>query len=189
MRLLIMGPQGVGKGTQAARLSEHYGIPHISTGDIFRYNLKNNTPLGQEAGQYINKGQLVPDEVTDRIVEDRLEMDDAQGGWILDGYPRNAEQVEALDHMLEQFGQKLDAAIALDADHEVLMERMKKRAALEGREDDTPETIAKRLDVYAKQTEPLLATYEQRGLLVRVNGVGEIASITEAIVAALDSRA
>ena len=116
-------------------------------------------------------------------------MDDAQGGWILDGYPRNAEQVEALDRMLEQFGQKLDAAIALDADHEVLMERMKKRAALEGREDDTPETIAKRLDVYAKQTEPLLATYEQRGLLVRVNGVGEIASITEAIVAALDSRA
>ena len=127
MRLLIMGPQGVGKGTQAALLSEHYGIPAISTGDIFRYNIKNKTELGVEALKYIDKGELVPDELTNKIVKDRLAMDDAKNGWILDGYPRNASQVEALDAILGELDTPLDAVVALDADHDVLMERMKKR--------------------------------------------------------------
>ena len=174
MRLLIMGPQGVGKGTQAALLSEHYGIPAISTGDIFRYNIKNKTELGVEALKYIDKGELVPDELTNKIVKDRLAMDDAKNGWILDGYPRNASQVEALD-----------AVVALDAEQDVLMERMKKRAEIEGRSDDTPEAIAKRLDVYAKETAPLLATYEERGLLKTFNGVGSVEEIQSTIVAEL----
>ena len=124
MRLLIMGPQGVGKGTQAALLSEHYGIPAISTGDIFRYNIKNKTELGVEALKYIDKGELVPDELTNKIVKDRLAMDDAKNGWILDGYPRNASQVEALDAILGELDTPLDAVVALDADHDVLMERI-----------------------------------------------------------------
>ena len=185
MRLLIMGPQGVGKGTQAALLSEHYGIPAISTGDIFRYNIKNKTELGVEALKYIDKGELVPDELTNKIVKDRLAMDDAKNGWILDGYPRNASQVEALDAILADLNTPLDAVVALDADHDVLMERMKKRAEIEGRSDDTPEAIAKRLDVYAKETAPLLATYEERGLLKTFNGVGSVKEIQATIVAEL----
>ena len=161
MRLLIMGPQGVGKGTQAALLSEHYGIPAISTGDIFRYNIKN------------------------KIVKDRLAMDDAKNGWILDGYPRNASQVEALDAILGELDTPLDAVVALDADHDVLMERMKKRAEIEGRSDDTPEAIAKRLDVYAKETAPLLDIYQKRGLLKTFNGVGAVDEIQATIVAEL----
>lgn len=186
MRLLIMGPQGVGKGTQAAKLAEHFGIPAISTGDIFRYNLKNQTELGKQAQAFIDKGELVPDELTNSIVKDRLAMDDAQGGWILDGYPRNASQVEALDKMLEELGTPLDAVVALDADHDVLMQRMMKRAEIEGRADDTPEVIAKRLDVYAKETAPLLDIYEGRGNLVKINGVGDIDEIQANIVSALE---
>ena len=185
MRLLIMGPQGAGKGTQAALLSEHYGIPAISTGDIFRYNIKNKTELGVEALTYINKGELVPDELTNKIVKDRLAMDDAKNGWILDGYPRNASQVEALDAILADLGTPLDAVVALDADHDVLRERMKKRAEIEGRSDDTPEAIAKRLDVYAKETAPLLSTYGERGLLKTFNGVGSVEDIQATIVAEL----
>ena len=169
MRLLIMGPQGVGKGTQAALLSEHYGIPAISTGDIFRYNIKNKTELGVEALKYIDKGELVPDELTNKIVKDRLA----------------ASQVEALDAILAELNTPLDAVVALDADHDVLMERMKKRAEIEGRSDDTPEAIAKRLDVYAKETAPLLATYEERGLLKTFNGVGSVEEIQSTIVAEL----
>lgn len=185
MRLLIMGPQGVGKGTQAALLSKHYGIPAISTGDIFRYNLKNQTPLGKEAQAYIDKGELVPDELTNKIVKDRLAMDDTANGWILDGYPRNASQVEALDVMLKELGTPLDAVVALIAEHDVLMERMMKRAQLEGRSDDNPETIAKRLDVYAKETAPLLDTYRTRGLLHEFDGSGDIDQIQTTIVSEL----
>ncbi|WP_101614667.1 adenylate kinase [Bifidobacterium margollesii] len=187
MRLLIMGPQGVGKGTQAAKLAEHFGIPTISTGDIFRFNIKNKTELGLEALKYIDKGELVPDELTNKIVEDRLAKDDVKNGWILDGYPRNASQVVALDAMLERLGTPLDAVVALDADHDVLMERMKKRAEIEGRSDDTPEAIAKRLETYAKETAPLLDTYKQRGLLREIDGVGEIDAIQANIVKALEA--
>lgn len=186
MRLLIMGPQGVGKGTQAALLAEHYNIPAVSTGDIFRYNLKNQTELGRQAQLYIDKGELVPDEVTNSIIKDRLAQDDASHGWILDGYPRNAAQVEALDSILSELGITLDRVIALNADHDVLMERMLKRAEIEGRADDTPEVIAKRLDIYARETEPLLDIYRQRGLLLMVDGVCEISGISRDIITELD---
>ena len=169
MRLLIMGPQGVGKGTQAALLSEHYGIPAISTGDIFRYNLKNQTELGKEAQAYMDRGELVPDELTNKIVKDRLAMDDAKNGWILDGYPRNAAQVQALDEMLADLGTPLDNAVALEAARDVLLERMAKRATEQGRSDDTPEAIAKRLETYERETAPLLDIYENRGMLVAVS--------------------
>lgn len=182
MRLLIMGPQGVGKGTQAALLSEHYGIPAISTGDIFRYNLKNQTELGKQAQAYMDRGELVPDDLTNMIVKDRLAMDDAKNGWILDGYPRNAAQVEALDQMLAELGTPLDHAVALDAAREVLLERMAKRAAEQGRSDDTPEAIAKRLETYERETAPLLDIYKNRGMLIVVDGVGEIAAINARII-------
>jgi adenylate kinase len=188
MRLLIMGPQGVGKGTQAERLCAHYSITHIATGDIFRANIKGGTQLGKQAQAYINKGQLVPDELTNKLVEDRLGQKDVEGGWILDGYPRNAGQVAALDEMLERLGTPLDAVVALEADRDVLLERMAKRAQIEGRSDDNPETIKARLAVYEKETKPLLDTYEKRGLLVRINGVGSIESITDDIIAHLDAR-
>ena len=187
-RLLIMGPQGVGKGTQAALLSKYYGIPAISTGDIFRYNLKNGTELGKQAKAYTDKGELVPDELTNKIVKDRLGMDDAAQGWILDGYPRSGSQVEALDKMLQELGTPLTAVVALDADHDVLMQRIAKRAREEGRADDTPEAIAKRLDIYAKETAPLLNTYKSRGLLVAVDGQGEVDQISKEIIARLDKR-
>ena len=186
MRLLIMGPQGVGKGTQAALLAEHYNIPAVSTGDIFRYNLKNQTELGRQAQLYIDKGELVPDEVTNSIIKDRLAQDDASHGWILDGYPRNAAQVEALDSILSELGITLNRVIALNADHDVLMGRMLKRAEIEGRADDTPEVIAKRLDIYARETAPLLDIYRQRGLLLTVDGVGEISGISRDIITELD---
>lgn len=186
MRLLIMGPQGVGKGTQAALLSEHYGIPAISTGDIFRYNLKNHTELGKKVQAYLDKGELVPDELTNTIVKDRLAQDDAKNGWILDGYPRNASQVQALDRMLEELDTPLDHVVALEAEREVLLERMKKRAVEQGRSDDTPEVIAKRLETYEKETAPLLDIYESRGQLVAVNGVGEIDVINNRICQALN---
>ncbi|MFT8356578.1 MAG: adenylate kinase [Bifidobacterium sp.] len=185
MRLLIMGPQGVGKGTQAALISKNLGIPAISTGDIFRYNLKNETPLGLEAKAYIDKGLLVPDELTNKIVKDRLAKDDASNGWILDGYPRNDSQVAALDSILEELGTPLDHAIALNAERSVLMDRMKKRAEIEGRADDTPEIIAKRLDVYEHETAPLIDIYRKRGVLVEIDSTGGIESISEHILDAL----
>lgn len=187
MRLLIMGPQGVGKGTQAALLATHYDIPAISTGDIFRFNIKNKTELGLQALAYTDKGELVPDELTNSIVKDRLAQDDTVNGWILDGYPRNAAQVEALDQMLEELGQELDAVVALEASRDVLLERIAKRAEEQGRSDDTPEAIAKRLETYEKETAPLLDIYKQRGLLVSVNGVGEIDEISQEIIAKLDA--
>lgn len=186
MRLLIMGPQGVGKGTQAALLSEHYGIPAISTGDIFRYNLKNHTELGKQVQGYLDKGELVPDELTNSIVKDRLAQDDAKSGWILDGYPRNASQVQALDRMLEELGTPLDHVVALEAERDVLLERMQKRAVEQGRSDDTPEVIAKRLETYEKETVPLLDIYDSRGQLVEVDGVGDIKEINNRIVESLN---
>ncbi|BAR06279.1 adenylate kinase [Scardovia inopinata] len=186
MRLLIMGPQGVGKGTQAALLAEHYQIPAISTGDIFRYNLKNQTDLGKKVQAFIDKGELVPDQLTNSIIKDRLAMEDAQQGWILDGYPRNAAQVEALDQMLAELETPLDKVLALQADRQVLMDRMTKRAEIEGRSDDTPDVIARRLDVYAKETKPLLDIYKDRGLLLEINGVGQIDQISKTVISQLD---
>lgn len=187
-RLLIMGPQGVGKGTQAALLSKHYGIPAISTGDIFRYNLREGTDLGRQAQAYTDRGELVPDELTNKIVQDRLGMKDVAQGWILDGYPRSSTQVTALDQMLKTLRTPLTAVVALDANHDTLMERIARRAKEEGRADDTPEAIAKRLDIYAKETAPLLDTYKSRGLLISVDGQGQVDQVLKQIIKQVDAR-
>ncbi|MFJ4106259.1 MULTISPECIES: adenylate kinase [Oerskovia] len=184
-RLIIMGPQGAGKGTQAARLAEHYGIPAISTGDIFRANIKGGTELGRLVQEYTAKGELVPDSVTNEMVRDRLAQDDVARGFILDGYPRNAAQVVELDEILADLGVRLDAVLELTADRDELLARLRKRAEIEGREDDTEEAIARRLDIYAEQTAPLTSAYAERGLLAQVDGIGEIDDVTTRLVEAL----
>ncbi len=185
-RLVIMGPQGAGKGTQAARVAEHYGIPAISTGDIFRANIKGETELGRTAQEYTARGELVPDCVTNDMVRARLAEPDVAAGFILDGYPRNAAQVEELDAMLAQFRWRLDAVIELTAERCELLDRLRKRAEIEGREDDTAEAIERRLDIYAEQTAPLTDAYRSRGLLAQVNGIGALDRITGDIVGAVD---
>jgi len=188
MRLLIMGPPGVGKGTQAVGIAAHYGIPAISTGDIFRANVKNRTPLGQEVSRIMAEGGYVPDEITNQIVADRLKESDAARGWLLDGYPRTAGQVTALDEVLDLSAQPIDAVISLVADTEVLVDRLLKRAELEGRADDNADTIRNRMAIYNEATDPLLATYRGRGLLVEVDGIGSIDEVAARITAALDAR-
>lgn len=185
-RLVIMGPQGAGKGTQAARLAEHLGVPAISTGDIFRANIKGGTELGVLAQSYTARGELVPDSVTNEMVRDRLGQPDATEGFILDGYPRNAAQVDALDAILAELGMSLDAVVQLTADREELLTRIRRRAEIEGREDDTEEAIARRLDIYEEQTAPLTSAYATRGLLVQVDGIGEIEEVGARLVAALE---
>lgn len=187
-RLVIMGPQGAGKGTQAARLAEVFGIPTISTGDIFRANIKDGTELGKRAQEYSSKGELVPDEVTNAMVRDRLGQSDVTGGFILDGYPRNAAQVVELDSILADLGWDLDGVIELTADRGELLARLAKRAEVEGRDDDTEAAIARRLDIYAEQTAPLTSAYAERSLLVRVDGIGEISEVTDRIVQALAAQ-
>lgn len=188
MRLLIMGPPGVGKGTQAVGIAAHYGIPAISTGDIFRSNVKAQTPLGLEVSRIMAEGGYVPDEVTNAIVADRLTQPDAAAGWLLDGYPRTSGQVTALDQELARTGQAIDAVISLVADTDVLVDRLLKRAELEGRADDNAETIRNRMEIYTEATDPLLATYRDRGQLVEVDGIGGIDEVADRITAALDAR-
>jgi adenylate kinase len=188
MRLLIMGAPGAGKGTQAKGIAAHYGIPAISTGDIFRANVKNQTPLGVQVAKIMEAGQYVPDEITDQIVANRLAEDDAQAGFLLDGYPRTIGQVKSLDEALVKLGQQLDAVVSLDVDQEVLIGRLLKRAEIEGRADDNEETIRNRMAVYTAETEPLLATYRERGLVVDVDGLGDIDTVGARITAALDAR-
>lgn len=188
-RLVIMGPQGAGKGTQAARLADRLGVPAISTGDIFRANIKGGTELGVLAQSYTSRGELVPDSVTNDMVRDRLAQPDAADGFILDGYPRNAAQVTELDAILDGLGTGLDAVVELTADRDELLARLRRRAELEGRADDTEDTIARRLDIYAEQTAPLAQAYEARDLLVRVDGIGQIDEVTARLVAALDGAA
>ena len=185
MRAILLGPPGAGKGTQAARLAERYGIPAISTGDIFRANVKGGTELGKQAQEYMNAGQLVPDSVTNAMVRDRLSQPDAAAGFLLDGYPRNPDQAVELDAVLADLGAHLDAAIELTADFDEVTKRLLKRAEIEGRADDTEEVIRTRLDVYATSTAPLTAFYAGRGLLVQVDGLGEIDEVTDRLVAAL----
>jgi len=183
-----MGPQGAGKGTQAARLAERLGVPAISTGDIFRANIKGGTELGVLAKSYTAQGELVPDSVTNDMVRDRLAQPDAAEGFILDGYPRNAAQVAELDSILSDAGVALDGVIELVADRDELLARLRKRAQVEGREDDTEDAIARRLDIYAEETAPLTGAYAERGVLVRVDGIGDIDAVSERLVAALDGR-
>lgn len=188
MRLVLLGPPGAGKGTQAVHLAERLGVPAISTGDIFRANIKGQTELGRLAQSYTSAGRLVPDEVTNDMVRDRLAADDVGPGFLLDGYPRNAAQVEALDGMLSDAGQALDAVVLITADTEELIARLLKRAEIEGREDDTEDVIRHRQDVYAEETAPLIDIYQARGLLVQVDGMGEVDEVTDRLFAALDGR-
>lgn len=185
LRLVIMGPQGSGKGTQAALLARRLDIPTISTGDIFRSHMAAGDDLGQLARSYTSRGELVPDEVTNAMVRRRLAEPDVAEGFILDGYPRNAAQVAELDVILEDLGTRLDGVVELTADRAELLARMARRAELEGREDDTAEAIARRLDIYAEQTAPLTAAYAERGLLVSIDGTGEVEEISERIAGAL----
>lgn len=185
-RLLIIGPPGAGKGTQATRIAETYAVPAISTGDIFRANIKGGTELGQRVQAIIEAGELVPDSLTNEIVSDRLHQADAAAGFLLDGYPRNVEQVHALDGMLE--GDSLDAVVLLEADTDAVVARLLKRAEIEGRADDTEEVIRHRQTVYAEQTAPLVELFTERGILVAVDGLGTIEEVADRITAALSAK-
>jgi adenylate kinase len=207
MRLVLVGPPGAGKGTQAQFLAAHYSIPHISTGDIFRANLKENTVLGQEAKGYMDAGQLVPDSVTNAMVKDRLTWDDVANGFLLDGYPRNVAQAEYLRAVLAEKRAPLDAVLELSIPNELIIGRLSSRrtcracgapsgpdatscSACEGadlyqREDDRAEVIAKRLDVYEEQTAPIIHFYRTEGLLITIDADGEISEITERATSAL----
>ena len=185
-RLLIVGPPGAGKGTQASKIAERYSVPAISTGDIFRANIQGGTELGRQVQEIIKAGELVPDSLTNEIVRDRLHQADAAGGFLLDGYPRNVEQVHALDGMLE--GDSLDAVVLLEADTDEVVARLLKRAEIEGREDDTEEVIRHRQDIYAAQTAPLIDLFTERGILVSVDGLGAIDEVADRIASALDAK-
>ena len=187
-RFLLIGPPGAGKGTQAARLAEAYGIPAISTGDIFRFNVKNETELGKLAKSFMDRGEYVPDSVTNDLVRDRLSHEDAQAGFLLDGYPRTADQVSELDSILDDQNRSLDAVIQLTADTDEIVRRLLNRAIEQGRADDTEEVIRRRLEVYEAETAPLTSVYAGRGLVVMVDGLGAIDEVTERIREALDAR-
>lgn len=213
MRLVLLGPPGVGKGTQASAIVEKYNIPHISTGDIFRTNIKEGTDLGKRAKEYMDKGLLVPDDLVVSIVKDRLTEKDCENGFLLDGFPRTIKQAEILEDELENMGISLDSVINIYADSEVLIERAVGRRIckvcgkayhikfnppeeegicdLDGgelfqREDDTRETVAKRIEVYKKQTEPLISFYEEKGILFNIDGTQEIEKVSKDIIEALE---
>ncbi|MEV7619903.1 adenylate kinase [Microbacterium sp. NPDC089321] len=187
-RLLIVGPQGSGKGTQGIRIAEALQIPVVSTGDMFRANIKEGTELGQKVTAILDAGDLVPDELTSEIVRDRLSQDDAQGGFLLDGYPRNTTQVHHLDAFLTEHGAALDAVILLDVPREESIARLSLRAVEQGRSDDTDEAIAHRLDIYEHETAPIISVFEERGIVDRIDGVGSLDEITERISGALAAR-
>lgn len=185
MRLLIMGPPGAGKGTQAKRIGDHYGIPAISTGDIFRAEVQAETPLGLKVKQILDTGGYVGDDITNEIVAHRLQQPDTGGGFLLDGYPRTLPQVSALDEVLTAQGRTLDAVLALEADIEEVVSRLSRRAEIEGRSDDSEAAIRIRQQKYVDETAPLLQGYAERGLLVTVNGLGSVDEVSERIFDAL----
>ncbi|HEY8363209.1 MAG TPA: adenylate kinase [Tissierellaceae bacterium] len=213
MRLVLLGPPGVGKGTQAAAIVKRYNIPHISTGDIFRANIKEGTELGKKAKEYMDKGLLVPDEIVVSIVKDRLSKDDCKNGFLLDGFPRTIEQAEALDEELKNMGIKLDKVVNIYADKEILIERATGRrickkcgatyhikfnppkvenicdidgGELFQRDDDNEKTVATRIEVYQKQTEPLIEYYTKKGIILNVDGTKPIDEVFETIVKGLE---
>jgi len=187
-RLLIVGPPGSGKGTQASRISEHLGIPTISTGDIFRKNIAEQTELGRQVKAIVDSGDYVPDELTNALVKDRLEEADADGGFLLDGYPRTPDQVAYLDGLLAAHGHVLDAVLQLVADPEEIVRRLRQRSAEQGRADDSEEAIRHRQDVYLRETQPLLEIFRERELLVAVDGLGTVDEVWERLLGALTAR-
>ncbi|HJV12926.1 MAG TPA: adenylate kinase [Propionibacteriaceae bacterium] len=188
MQLVIMGPPGAGKGTQAKLIAEHYGIPAISTGDMFRAMKTADTPLARQVRAIMESGGYVSDEITNAIVADRLGMSDCDPGFLLDGYPRTLQQVQTLDDFLAETSRPINAVISLLADTDEVVARLLRRAEIEGRSDDNQETIRVRLQVYAEQTAPLLEVYRSRGSLVEVDGLGEVGEVSERIFAALDAH-
>jgi adenylate kinase len=187
MRLIIMGPPGAGKGTQAKFIAEHFGIPAVSTGDIFRANVSQGTELGIEAKRYMDAGEYVPDEVTNKMVRNRIDEPDAEPGFLLDGYPRTLAQVHELDGMIKFTGHELDVVVVLTVDPEELVQRLLARAQVEGRADDTEDVIRRRQEIYAEQTEPLIDVYRDRGILLEVDGTGEVDEVTTRVEDALAS--
>ena len=212
MRVVLVGPPGAGKGTQAEFISSHFGVPKISTGDIFRYNVREQTPLGKEAQGYMDKGDLVPDELTIAMVRDRLDEEDALDGFLLDGFPRTTPQAEALDELLVELATPIDVALELVVDDDEVVRRLSGRRTcrrcnhiwhvdfdppkvdgicdscdgeLYQRDDDRPETVRRRLDVYAEQTAPILDYYADRRMLVGIDATGPVESVTERAVSAL----
>jgi adenylate kinase len=188
MRLLIMGPPGAGKGTQASRIAAHYAIPAISTGDIFRAMKTADTPLAQQVRDIMAAGGYVSDDITNAIVAERLEQVDCHAGFLLDGYPRTLSQVETLDAFLAGRQEQLDAVISLLADEDEVVERLLKRAQTDGRADDNEETVRVRQRVYAEQTAPLLDLFRARQLLIEVDGLGPVPEVSERLFAALDQH-
>lgn len=187
-RMVLLGPPGAGKGTQAARIAERLNIPAISTGDIFRANVAGATELGTQAKAYMDKGEYVPDSITNAMVADRIAQADCENGFLLDGYPRTTAQVGELDSMLKAAGLALDVVVEITADAEAVVARLLKRADEQGRADDTEPVIRRRLEVYAESTAPLADLYAERDLLVQVDGMGEIDVVTGRIMEALASR-
>jgi adenylate kinase len=186
-RLIIMGPPGAGKGTQAVRIAERFGIPAISTGDIFRSNIKDGTDLGKQVQKILDSGGYVPDEVTNAIVRDRLAWVDAAPGFLLDGYPRTPGQVDFLDQVLAEHGHALDGVIELTVDEEAVVARLLKRAEIEGRADDNEETIRNRQSIYRKETAPIIAIYEDHGILIKIDGMGTVDEVTERVIKAVET--
>jgi len=186
MRMILMGPPGAGKGTQAKVVAEHFGIPAISTGDIFRANVSRGTPLGKKAQEYMDAGEYVPDEVTNLMVRARIDEPDAEPGFLLDGYPRTLAQVEELDGMVAFTGHRLDAVVVLTVDAEEIVQRLLQRAQVESRADDTEDVIRRRQEVYLEQTEPLIGVYREHGIVFEIDGMGEVDDVTKRIFEALD---
>jgi adenylate kinase len=185
VNLLVLGPQGAGKGTQAKRISSNYEIPHVSTGDMFREAIAAGTPLGKEVEPLLDQGILVPDELTIKLIRDRLSEDDAAGGFVLDGFPRNLAQARALDEMLREIGRGLDAILFFDIPDSVGMERALSRAEIEGRNDDTTDVIARRLATYHAETEPVVEHYRTTGKLVPLHAAGTVEEVWRQIEDAL----
>ena len=188
VRMLLVGPPGAGKGTQAVLLSETFSIPAISTGDIFRANVRDETPLGVEAKGFMDRGEYVPDSLTNALVADRLANKDCVPGFLLDGYPRTLDQVRALDEVLASQGNQLDVVVELTVDPEIVIDRIRGRATEQGRSDDSEDVVRNRLEVYARETAPLIEVYGDRRVLVSVDGIGAIDDVTQRIVDALAVR-
>jgi adenylate kinase len=189
MRIVLLGAPGSGKGTQAALLEERLGVPHISTGVLFRTAVSQQTPLGRKVKSFMDRGELVPDDLTLGLLEERMTHADAERGFILDGYPRNLVQAEALDSLLERLGSPVDEVIQIDVDTEQVVARISKRAAEEGRSDDSDQVVRNRMRVYQEQTAPVADYYADKGLLTRVLGTGTIEEVTQLIFGVLEQGA